>query len=112
MSGKKEGFIGRPGPEGGKAVGKDQAGRSSKKSPGRLSRTDQHRIGDLLQRVYDDVVEEGVPDRFKALLDKLEPSDSTSGSGGASPPDGAAPDQQMSSQISASANSQNRESTE
>jgi hypothetical protein len=112
MSGKKEGFVGRPGPEGGKAGGREQGGRSSKKSPGRLSRTDQHRIGDLLQRVYDDVLGEGVPDRFKALLDKLEPSGSASGSGGAGPSDGSAPEQQSSSQISASANSQNRESTE
>lgn len=108
MSGKKESFMGRTGPEGGQAPGKEAGGRPSKKSPGRLSRTDQHRIGDLLQRVYDDVVEEGVPDRFKELLEKLEPS----GSAPAPQSDGSAPDQQQSSQISASANSQNRESTE
>jgi len=29
-------------------------------------------LGDILQRVYDDVVRQGVPDRFKALLDELE----------------------------------------
>jgi hypothetical protein len=37
-----------------------------------LSREDQRRLGDLLQRVYDDVVREGVPDRFKELLDRLD----------------------------------------
>jgi hypothetical protein len=41
-----------------------------------LTREDQRRLGDILQRVYDDVVRQGVPDRFKALLDELEePSD-------------------------------------
>ncbi len=36
---------------------------------GRLSREDQRRIGDILQRVYDDVLRQGVPDRFKELLE-------------------------------------------
>lgn len=44
----------------------------TRKSPGRLSREDQRRLGDILQRVYDEVIREGVPDRFKALLDELE----------------------------------------
>jgi hypothetical protein len=44
----------------------------TRKSPGRLSREDQRRLGDILQRVYDEVVREGVPDRFKTLLDELE----------------------------------------
>jgi hypothetical protein len=39
---------------------------------GRLSREDQRRLGDILQRVYDDVVRQGVPDRFKELLGELE----------------------------------------
>jgi hypothetical protein len=39
---------------------------------GRLSREDQRRIGDILQRVYDDVLRQGVPDRFKELLDHFE----------------------------------------
>jgi hypothetical protein len=39
---------------------------------GRLSREDQRRIGDILQRVYDDVLRQGVPDRFKELLDRFE----------------------------------------
>src|SRR5262245_12469665 len=39
---------------------------------GRLSREDQRRLGDILKRVYDDVIRQGVPDRFKALLDELD----------------------------------------
>jgi hypothetical protein len=43
-----------------------------KKTEGRVSREDQRRIGDILQRVYDEVIREGVPDRFKNLLDQFE----------------------------------------
>src|SRR3989449_11433203 len=39
---------------------------------GRLSREDQRRLGDILQRVYDEVLRQGVPDRFKNLLDQFE----------------------------------------
>src|SRR5438309_1261444 len=39
---------------------------------GRLSREDQRRLGDILKRVYDDVIRQGVPERFKALLDELD----------------------------------------
>ena len=39
---------------------------------GRLSREEQRRIGDILQRVYDDVLRQGVPDRFKDLLERYE----------------------------------------
>jgi len=43
----------------------------TKRVRGRLSREDQRRLGDVLQRVYDDVVLQGVPDRFKSLIDQL-----------------------------------------
>jgi hypothetical protein len=43
-----------------------------RKAGGRLSREDQRRLGDILQRVYDDVVRQGVPDRFKELLSELD----------------------------------------
>ncbi len=43
-----------------------------KKAGGRLSRDDQRRLGDILQRAYDDVIRQGVPDRFRDLLDKLD----------------------------------------
>ena len=49
-----------------------------RKAAGRLSREDQRRLGDILQRVYDDVIRQGVPDRFKDLLNEL---DDTSGTG-------------------------------
>jgi Anti-sigma factor NepR len=42
-----------------------------RKAGGRLSREDQRRLGDILQRVYDDVIRQGVPDRFKNLLNEL-----------------------------------------
>jgi len=42
-----------------------------RKAGGRLSREDQRRLGDILQRVYDEVVRQGVPDRFKDLLNEL-----------------------------------------
>jgi hypothetical protein len=46
-----------------------------RKPGGRLSREDQRRIGDILQRVYDEVLREGVPDRFKDLLGQFERSE-------------------------------------
>ena len=49
-----------------------QTDAPSRKPGGRLSRDDQRRLGDILQRVYDDVVKQGVPDRFKNLLQELD----------------------------------------
>jgi hypothetical protein len=43
-----------------------------RKAGGRLSREDQRRLGDILQRVYDDVIRQGVPDRFRDLLNELD----------------------------------------
>ena len=43
-----------------------------RKAGGRLSREDQRRLGDILQRVYDEVLRQGVPDRFKSLLDQFD----------------------------------------
>src|SRR5712671_4857781 len=54
-----------------------------RKAGGRLSREDQRRLGDILQRVYDDVIRQGVPDRFKDLLSELEQrGDRAAGDGG------------------------------
>jgi len=52
-----------------------------RKAGGRLSREDQRRLGDILQRVYDDVVRQGVPDRFRELLNELDDSHEAEGSG-------------------------------
>jgi hypothetical protein len=48
-----------------------QVSGTSRRTGGRLSLEDQRRLGDILQRVYDDIVRQGVPDRFKILLNEL-----------------------------------------
>ena len=45
---------------------------STKKSGGRLGRDVQNKIGQQLRAMYDDVVSQGVPDRFADLLRKLD----------------------------------------
>lgn len=48
-------------------------------SSARLNRDIQAQIGQQLRKLHDDVVKEGVPDRFAELIDKLAASkDSTS----------------------------------
>ncbi|WP_428032733.1 NepR family anti-sigma factor [Ancylobacter sp.] len=42
----------------------------------------QSKIGQHLRAMYDDVVRQGVPDRFMDLLTKLDKADETSGDGG------------------------------
>lgn len=37
-----------------------------------LNREIQHKIGQQLRAIYDDVVQEGVPDRFADLLKRLD----------------------------------------
>lgn len=88
MNGKKDVFRSDPGGTSRRTRlrgGSEATGAGSAKSSAKLSRTDQHRIGDLLQRVYDDVVSEGVPDRFKALLEQLEPPTPAAQPGAAGP---------------------------
>jgi hypothetical protein len=43
-----------------------------RKSRGRLNRETMNRLGKTLEAYYDDVRKEGVPDRFKDLLQQLE----------------------------------------
>ncbi len=38
----------------------------------KLDRSTQTRLGDQLRAMYDDLVSQPVPDRFKDLLDRLE----------------------------------------
>ena len=40
--------------------------------PPRLGRDIQVRIGDKLRAMYDDIVDQGVPDRFSALLRQFD----------------------------------------
>jgi len=44
----------------------------ARKSRGRLNRDVQSKLGRTLQAYFDDVVEEGVPDRFKDLLRQFD----------------------------------------
>jgi Zn-dependent M16 (insulinase) family peptidase len=41
----------------------------------KLDGTSQKRIGDQLRAMYDDLVQQPVPDRFKNLLEQLEKKD-------------------------------------
>jgi anti-sigma factor NepR-like protein len=65
---------------GSEAMHTDIQGRRTR---GRLSRDDQRRLGDILQRVYDDVVKQGVPDRFIKLMEQMDQG--SHGSDGHSP---------------------------
>ena len=40
--------------------------------PAKLSRDVQSRLGQQLRQMYDDVVSQGVPDRFTELLNQLD----------------------------------------
>ena len=55
---------GRPGPM--------QTEVNQRKPRGRLGRDVQSKIGQQLRAMYDDVVSEGVPDRFSEMLRQLD----------------------------------------
>jgi hypothetical protein len=60
--------------------------------PGGLNAEIQSRIGHQLRAMYDDVVRQGVPDRFADLIRKLDgPDSSASGTGDPSGQGGGAP---------------------
>lgn len=48
---------------------------ASPRSQGRLGRDVQAKIGNQLRAIYDDIVKEGVPDRFVDLLKRLDKRD-------------------------------------
>ena len=50
-------------------------------STARLGRDVQSKIGQQLRSMYDDVVKEGVPDRFKDMLRQLDNPDDTGNEG-------------------------------
>jgi hypothetical protein len=55
---------------------KMQTDSTGDKNPSGLNREIQSKIGQQLRAMYDDVVQEGVPDRFADLLRRLDnPSD-------------------------------------
>ena len=53
----------------------DSSPPAATKPSGRLGRDVQAKIGNQLRAVYDDVVKEGVPDRFLELLKRLDKKD-------------------------------------
>jgi hypothetical protein len=64
---------------------KSQAGKTAATGkPGGLNAEIQSRIGHQLRAMYDDVVRQGVPDRFAELIRKLDvpPSDPQLGGAG------------------------------
>ena len=52
-----------------------------RRSPARLSRDIQAKLGDELRQMYNAVVSEGVPDRFADLLAKIDRPDKDRASG-------------------------------
>jgi len=54
--------------------------QATRRSRGRLTRDVQSKLGKVLQNYFDDVVKQGVPDRFKDLLQQYnERKDKESG---------------------------------
>jgi hypothetical protein len=51
------------------------AGMAQKESGPKLDRGTQSRIGDQLRAMYNDLMDQPVPDKFKALLEQLEKRD-------------------------------------
>ena len=54
------------------AVATDGSADNAHSSEPRIDRVTQTRLGDQLRAMYDDLVGQPVPDRFKDLLDRLE----------------------------------------
>ena len=52
-----------------------QSALQQRKTPARLGRDVQSKIGQQLRAIYDDVLSQGVPDRFVELLDRLDKRD-------------------------------------
>ena len=50
----------------------DARSKKANAKPGKLGRDVQARLGQQLRAMYDDVVNQGVPDRFAELLNRLE----------------------------------------
>ena len=54
-------------------------GRKSSAKPAKLSREVQARLGQQLRTMYDDVVNQGVPDQFNELINRLNPDSGKDG---------------------------------
>jgi hypothetical protein len=53
--------------------------RKATMKPAKLSREVQARLGQQLRSMYDDVVNQGVPDRFAALINRIDGDDNKGG---------------------------------
>jgi hypothetical protein len=54
----------------------------TRKARGRLSRHVQNKLGETLHAMFDQIVKEGVPDRFSKLLEQIESSNGSRGAQG------------------------------
>jgi len=75
-------------PAGGNPPGSNPPGSSNPARPTGLTTEIQARIGHQLRAMYDEVVRQGVPDRFATLIRKLDDPDTPKAGG--SETDGAA----------------------
>ena len=64
-----------------KTADKAESRMKSSTSSARLGRDVQQKIGQQLRAMYDDVVKEGVPDKFRDMLRQLDGSDDNSSEG-------------------------------
>lgn len=67
---------------------KSQASRSTTPGKGGLTPEIQSRIGHQLRAMYDDVVRQGVPDRFADLIRQLDSQEAAAQIAGDPPKDG------------------------
>jgi hypothetical protein len=58
-------------PAGPKPMESAQSNKKDEGKPAKLSREVQARLGQQLRAMYDDVVNQGVPDRFNDLLNRI-----------------------------------------
>jgi len=64
-----------------KAASHAESRMKSSAGSGRLGRDVQQKIGQQLRSMYDDVIKEGVPDRFTEMLRQLDSIDDGSNKG-------------------------------
>jgi Anti-sigma factor NepR len=57
----------------------------TRKARGRLSRHVQNKLGETLHAMFDQIVKEGVPDRFSRLLEQIESNNGSRGAQGGVP---------------------------
>lgn len=57
----------------------DTRTRKTDAKPAKLTREVQARLGQQLRSMYDDVVNQGVPDRFADLVNRIDTDDSKGG---------------------------------